>query len=714
MYDANEPKATQFDCPHHCGEWGSESIKKVEWLAVLALYEIDKMSCACKNVPFPYHLPPNDEEDLWYKNAYPRWVQVEMPMNSQPLPGCERAFPAKHRYDRDRLSCSYCQASDESPAYSWCFSHTTREDEGREGTTFEGEYVYYNYLHNQSPEEEFISYWDIAFDDSKNVFLFSDIILDGFYQSFMEERHSSVNKLLSYMDTVHEALTKQRIEEEGKIANWNTLLQNLPLKETIKTGEYQRKIRSSKRWIELVNGDLGQLKDEKLRVENKSQGYDTIFETHMPLIKKRLSAVVNEYTAIFDQCIANHQAPASSFERSRIHYEWGDAIDCIEDIKTLFEVCPPEYISEELSSKLERTKGFAECEIGLYDEAILTLSNYMKNHPHYESDYLERAIAYFETGQLDQAIEDFARSGFSASPIPPDWKDDLDLVTGFTLGLGKGGFESVVETLIFTETTLANLPQGLWALATKPTEVSRAVCQAFEHAIQYIKEEGPGGVLYQMFPEAQELVKGGDQLSYSRQGELMGIMAGKVGIELLLLKGTKKGVQIFRELREANASLTLSRLSKSLEARQIISAHQEAWRAKTTSLIQEFKSTKCLDKELYKAFRAQSLSEHQVRKILHQAGFKTFRRPKGVPRDAVVKISEKSGGMLYIKPGTTNKQCVQVRVMPGNPKSPNPAQRKPYVVQRKGADAVSKSGKLINRNLEEAHIPLGEFEFKGW
>jgi len=265
-------------------------------------------------------------------------------------------------------------------------------------------------------------------------------------------------------------------------------------------------------------------------------------------------------------------------------------------------------------------------------------------------------------------------------------------VTGFTLGLGKGGFESVVDTLIFTGATLTSLPQGLWALATKPTEVSRELCQAFEHAIQYIKEEGAGGVLYQILPEAQELIKGGDQLSYLRQGELMGIIAGKVGVELALLKGTKKGVQIFRELREANASLTLNRLSKSLEARQIISAHQETWRGKTTSLIQEFKNTKRLEKELYKAFR----------------------RPKGLPRDAVVKISEKSGGMVYIKPGTTNKQCVQVRVMPGNPKSPNLSQRKPYVVQRRGADAVSKSDKLINRNLEEAHIPLGKFEFKGW
>jgi hypothetical protein len=41
-------------------------------------------------------------------------------------------------------------------------------------------------------------------------------------------------------------------------------------------------------------------------------------------------------------------------------------------------------------------------------------------------------------------------------------------------------------------------------------------------------------------------------------------------------------------------------------------------------------------------------------------------------------------------------------------------QRNPYVVQRRGKDAVSKSGELVDRLSPEAHIPLEELSFKGW
>ncbi|MCB1067979.1 MAG: hypothetical protein KDK56_07315 [Simkania sp.] len=57
---------------------------------------------------------------------------------------------------------------------------------------------------------------------------------------------------------------------------------------------------------------------------------------------------------------------------------------------------------------------------------------------------------------------------------------------------------------------------------------------------------------------------------------------------------------------------------------------------------------------------------------------------------------------------------ILVRVMPGDPSSPNPMQKKPYVIQRIGDKAVSKEGKLIGRKEIEAHIPLDDFEFKGW
>jgi len=70
--------------------------------------------------------------------------------------------------------------------------------------------------------------------------------------------------------------------------------------------------------------------------------------------------------------------------------------------------------------------------------------------------------------------------------------------------------------------------------------------------------------------------------------------------------------------------------------------------------------------------------------------------------------------MVYIKAGTTEEQSILIRVMPGDPKSPNPLQQKPYVIQRKGAQAITKDGLLISKNADEIHIPLNEYQFKGW
>lgn len=48
----------------------------------------------------------------------------------------------------------------------------------------------------------------------------------------------------------------------------------------------------------------------------------------------------------------------------------------------------------------------------------------------------------------------------------------------------------------------------------------------------------------------------------------------------------------------------------------------------------------------YKEF----MSETQARQLIHQTGIKTFARPKGVPENFRVRISDKGAGMEYVHP----------------------------------------------------------------
>lgn len=110
------------------------------------------------------------------------------------------------------------------------------------------------------------------------------------------------------------------------------------------------------------------------------------------------------------------------------------------------------------------------------------------------------------------------------------------------------------------------------------------------------------------------------------------------------------------------------------------------------------------------AIKGKFLTETQARDVLHQAGIPTFPRPAGIPEDFRIKLSKKTGGMKYVHSNHTHES---IRVMPGKPHSPNPAQQKPYVIHMRDGKALDKFGNVVDCESVEAHIPLEEFVYKG-
>ena len=79
--------------------------------------------------------------------------------------------------------------------------------------------------------------------------------------------------------------------------------------------------------------------------------------------------------------------------------------------------------------------------------------------------------------------------------------------------------------------------------------------------------------------------------------------------------------------------------------------------------------------------------------------------------------SEKGGGMRYrlefISKNGEKAVKAEVRIMPGNPHSPNPMQQKPYVKHSVNGKFLDKEGLLLLENQAQAraHIPLSEYDF---
>jgi hypothetical protein len=53
-----------------------------------------------------------------------------------------------------------------------------------------------------------------------------------------------------------------------------------------------------------------------------------------------------------------------------------------------------------------------------------------------------------------------------------------------------------------------------------------------------------------------------------------------------------------------------------------------------------------------------------------------------------------------------------VRVMPGNPNSPNPAQQVPYVVDIRSGQAIDVHRNPVSSSSPEAHIPQTRYYYK--
>ncbi|MCP5505728.1 MAG: hypothetical protein H7A38_02465 [Chlamydiales bacterium] len=110
-----------------------------------------------------------------------------------------------------------------------------------------------------------------------------------------------------------------------------------------------------------------------------------------------------------------------------------------------------------------------------------------------------------------------------------------------------------------------------------------------------------------------------------------------------------------------------------------------------------------------------SPQEIQIRNSLVAQGHTPPPRPANIPNDWVVKPSDKNGGIRYRFeiPRKTGEATVkaEVRVMPGNPNSPQPSHRSPYVVHNVNGKYYDKNGNEVSLQTAEAHIPLEEYDF---
>ena len=333
-----------------------------------------------------------------------------------------------------------------------------------------------------------------------------------------------------------------------------------------------------------------------------------------------LADLQDQFFALYSQCLLEHPHPKIYYERGMIHAHRGNWEHSIEDIKNAINLTAGSPLDNMLSSELFLQEGSYYAEQGLYDQAILALTEAIAKNPTNKEAYFERAIAYFEKMEFDLAISDYIASETKSSSAINENLFSIDYAKGLTKGIQKGIQHEFAETLPCWAPVM-NL--GLWALMNSPTPSAKFVAAT----LGCVAAVGVAFSADQVLTELKDLVTNWNKLSQEARGELTGFLIGKYGVDIFAAYGSAKCMDAYESLRKANNILTFELMlaekpNRGLVAKKV--AEQLSKRPKGNN-IQAFNEGRVLkDKEKMKHLFA---DKHKLDKL-------------GGPKEALEKITD--------------------------------------------------------------------------
>jgi tetratricopeptide (TPR) repeat protein len=254
-----------------------------------------------------------------------------------------------------------------------------------------------------------------------------------------------------------------------------------------------------------------------------------------------------------DWCVENHDHLEVLYERGMLHFCLGETFEALCDIRRFLETVTPSHnLAEEFLFK-----GRCEVELGLYKEAVLSLSKAIERDPSNKEAYFERAAAYLELGCFEESLFDYVISEIKPKPFLSKVKEKIDFAQGLHSGCVNGAADAVIGFVPSLLDLAADIASGLWTFAESPIEVSSDFVDGAIACAQFIKNSTALEKVFKLVPELQPLILDWDKITPYQRGEIMGRVIGKYGVEIFAARGVFQGIKACRDLKRASNLLTL-------------------------------------------------------------------------------------------------------------------------------------------------------------
>ncbi|MBA3236861.1 MAG: hypothetical protein H0T62_00735 [Parachlamydiaceae bacterium] len=277
--------------------------------------------------------------------------------------------------------------------------------------------------------------------------------------------------------------------------------------------------------------------------------------------------ITNLYIDLFENCIKkNHHCLATYHDYGMLAYLNNNFEKSMELLSMLMDQADATGKLDQLDSEVYHDLGSVCMEVMSYDKAIEYLSESIKQDPNNKSAYFDRALAYFETGDFELAIQDYLISdkkisiSVSDAPIPPEFTQAL------LNGLAHGAHEAAIDFVPSLCNSVYGLSQTLWTTAQHPlqsTECFVSACYNMgECFVDYCKQVD-NTTLNGYVSQLKELFKKYDQLSQEEKGKLIGHTIGKYGVDIFAGGATLKMISMHRNIKIANRICNLEAMALS-------------------------------------------------------------------------------------------------------------------------------------------------------
>lgn len=596
-FETAKSKKVDFHCPHHCGEWGHESIRNLEWQFVQCLYEAAKfdnyISCNSYRNFFVWGWRSVEEEERYFKpNLNPKFIDQPKDFSSQWYQEMIGASSGG-LVITDECNCESLLSAFEGYCIFWKIKHIDHPDGSHQGKVFKRKRYDDRYYYGLSDDEM-------------------------------------------------ERLTAEEIENiQQKYADdpdWNTCL----CRDLIQKDKYQFNNR-----IDFTNACMQLEKDLFEKVQDTSC-HNTI---HIPAFKQamnnkfaefasKMQEVQSLYAAIFEECRRLHHAPAADYECILRQLEKAEYEEALDGLKDLLNKVNLESLESNLASRIYSSKGAAEVETHQFDEAISTLSQAIKLNPKNTDAYFERAIAHFERGEFDLSLQDYFAKG---KEVVLTQEREIHEIIDFTNGLVKGAVKGInmasTEFLPSLCNSLYGVGNLLWLTVAHPIETPKMLGRAAIDICQYLNCCDPKELAEILVPEMHALVVNWNKLYPDQRGQQLGYVVGKYGLDILLPVASLKGikyVKAYNDLRKVEKYCFLNTLAapKSKEALKQASVNWNKQRQKwfaDVKLVQDQQNKHIRGKHNFDSKKSEWTHSNPEGLLKKYAG--TGQRVQGIPGD---------------------------------------------------------------------------------